>query len=118
MSSSSPRLPGGRRRMAIMAICTAVIFPYSVNAAGLKRAQDDGTGSDPFRVANSQSRTLKFFIESQPLYAALIEFSKQSKIQLIFVASKSSPKKIARPERGPYNPTSFEFIARGLWFRI
>lgn len=116
MSTSSPRLPGGRRHMAIMAIYTAVLFPYSVNAGGIQQAGENRTGDEQFRLAKSQSRTVNFLIEPQPLRAALIEFSKQSKIQLIFVAAKTpAPKSPAL--KGVYTiPQALKLLLKGSRF--
>lgn len=79
MSASRPRLSGVRQHMVIWTVCGGVLMPFfPVNSYAL----------DPSRLVQSQSRSVSFSIESRPLRAALLEFSKQSGIQLIYVAPK------------------------------
>ncbi|HEC00186.1 MAG TPA: TonB-dependent receptor [Sphingomonadales bacterium] len=79
MSASRPRLSRVRQHMVIWTICGGVLTPLlPTNSYAL----------DPSRLVQSQSRSVSFTIESLPLRAALLEFSKQSGIQLIYVAQK------------------------------
>ncbi len=91
MSTSSPRLLMVRRHMVIWAICVDALFLFSANSFAL----------DQSRLIQSQSRSVNFSIERQALRSALLEFSKQSNIQLIYVAKKE-PIRESLPLKGIY----------------
>ncbi|MCK5425255.1 MAG: TonB-dependent receptor [Emcibacter sp.] len=80
MSASSPRLPEVRRHMAIWAMCSGMLVFFPNNTFAL----------DQSRLVQSQSRLVTFSIKAQPLRSALLEFSKQSGIQLIYVKKKET----------------------------
>ncbi|NOZ41787.1 MAG: TonB-dependent receptor [Alphaproteobacteria bacterium] len=80
MLTSSPRLPVVRQYMAIWAICGVALF--SLPAKAFSPVPD---GPSPDRPA-----TVYFSINARSLRSALIDFSKQSGIQLIYVAAKQN----------------------------
>jgi len=77
MSNSSLFVPAVRRHMAIWAICVAVVFHCPASAFN-----QDHPDNEPEKPAIK----ITFAIKAQPLKAALLDFSKQSGIQLIYVA--------------------------------
>ncbi len=97
MSTSSLRLPEVRQHMVIWAMCITVLIPFSANAFAV-----DQVKLNEVRLAESQSRSVNFSIESQPLRSALLEFSKQSGVQLIYVAKKE-PTQNSLALRGSYS---------------
>ncbi|MBL4894773.1 MAG: TonB-dependent receptor [Emcibacter sp.] len=78
MSDSSPHASKIGQHMALWVICGGMLISAPVNAASLKSS----------RLIESQSRSVYFSIESKSLRTALLEFSKQSGIQLIYVTKK------------------------------
>ncbi|MBL4802479.1 MAG: TonB-dependent receptor [Emcibacter sp.] len=81
MSTSSLRLSKVRHHMVFLAVCGGILFPFVANS----------DTSDTPKYHLNPGKSVYFSIESQPLRAALIEFSKQSNIQLIFVGKKDTP---------------------------
>jgi len=83
MSTSSSHLPVVVQYMAVWVICCAVIASgptYSFAQNKISRI----SGTD--NLSQSLSRKVPFAINAQPLESALLDFSKQSGIQLIYVA--------------------------------
>ena len=89
MRISCPCLPAVRQYMAIWAICGAALTSFPVSAFSYSPV--------PGRTAS-----VTFSIKGQSLRSALIEFSKQSGIQLIFVAKKQNLPQAA-PLEGTYS---------------
>ncbi len=86
MSTSSMHLPAVRRHMALFwAVCSVLMFSFP--AFGQSANQPDNMDDHGKKAGN-----ISFSIKAQPLRSALIDFSKQSGIQLIYVADeRSSP---------------------------
>lgn len=80
MSTNNPVLSGVRWPMVLWAICAVLLISFPANAVDL----------DQFKLDKSQSRSVNFSIEAQPLRSALLEFSKQSGIQLIYVKNNET----------------------------
>ncbi len=81
MSASSSRLPALRHHMAVWAMCSAVMAYAQPHAIAQNKPVS------PEQSKRDQSRKVTFSINAQPLESALLDFSKQSGIQLIYVAN-------------------------------
>ncbi|VAW01863.1 hypothetical protein MNBD_ALPHA01-1306, partial [hydrothermal vent metagenome] len=84
MSTSSMHLPAVRRHMALFwAVCSILMFSFPA----LGQSDNQSGNLDSY---GNKAENISFSIKAQPLRSALIDFSKQSGIQLIYVADEGS----------------------------
>ena len=91
MISTGARLPWVRRHMALFAIC-AIMLSFFIPLPGAQAASNQA-GNAPL--------LLHFSLRKQPLRAALLAFSQQAGIQLIYVEEVETEKEI-NPLDGQY----------------
>jgi len=116
MSTSSLSLPVVRRHMVFLTVWAAMLSFFPLNVLALSQSSQIQPAPAAISLKQSLARKIFFSIRSTSLRSALLEFSKQSGIQLIYVSQKKHMEALSRLE-GPYSiKEALEKLLHGTGF--